>query len=229
MGSASGWLMFEGMMARPHELGRDALGQVGAEAATAVLEQQAVARKVRTHLGDEFLQALVFPDGHVLHLGGHDAAPCVGDLGDGRAALGAQDLALAAREFAELARVAGGLALLLGVVAVVAGRTGPLGHHFDIASGADPSGAHARKAGLDRAGVGGIAPRTRRVVEEDWIVRPQAAIRLPRILESDLLHGHPDPFAAFAVDAADGFFGHVALSLCSGQGAMLARGLPTAA
>ncbi len=187
IGSASGWLMFDGMMARPRAIssrtnsGGDEVGDAGAE----VL---AVARG-----GERGGAAEVLADGDIFHLGRDDAAAGVGDLRHRRAGPRAQRRALDVGE---------GLGVRPLVEHGAAGQAVVLGLHLaaeialDVAARLDPRAAQLGQAGVDvdrRVGVGvgaaGIVDADRRLVRarlEHDLAHGDAQVRVERAGDMDL-------------------------------------------
>ena len=93
-----------------------------------------------------------------------------------------------------------------GEVAVVAGLDGAAVVRFDVVAVGDPRFAKRGEAGLDGAGVGGVAPGAGGVVDADGFVDfDLAAVGLGGA-EGDLAHGDADVGMqlAFEVDAGAG-------------------------
>jgi hypothetical protein len=133
------------------ELGRDVVGDLGAEGLAVALDRL-------LHL----LAAHVLADGDELHLRGDDAGAGVLELGHGGAAFGPQRAALGG-EFADQ--------LVAGDVAVVLGLDLAAGVFLDVAAAADPGLAQARQAGVDvddgvgvGVGAGGVVDHHRRLL-----------------------------------------------------------------
>ena len=152
-----------------HELGRDVIGKGGAEAL-------AVAHHSR---GLEGGAAEVLAHRDVFHLRSDDAAPGIGHLGDGDAALAAQRLAAAGKR--ELGKIGG----TARPVAIVLGTHRPALVGLDVAASLDPGPAQRRQAGMDVYGDGGIG------IGAGGVIDPYRRLARRRG-EIDLAHGHPE-------------------------------------
>ena len=153
-----------------HELGRDMVGQAGAEG-FAVAEH-----------GLALGAADILADGDELHLGRDDAAPRVFQLRHRGAALGAQR-PMADREFADQL---GGAR-----IAVVLGLNAAAECGLDVATRRDPGFAQARQALVDVDARRGIGVGARTVVDAH---RRLAGTRVER----DLAHRHAQIGMGFA-------------------------------
>ena len=164
-----------------HELGSDFAREAGAEGLAGVLDEEGVAGGGGGS-GDGFagsIEASVFAEGDILHLGGDEAALGVVELGDDFAGFGAEDGAVAAVEDGELVfggAEAGGGGVGFGEIAIVLGAVGTAGDFLDIAALADPGIAHEGEAALDVAVEGGVAPGAGGVVNADGLVDLDGAV-----------------------------------------------------
>jgi hypothetical protein len=162
MGSVSGWLMLQGMMARPRATsartnsGVISSGMAGAEVLAGMLAAHELGQFLALGTGGAqggqvFLAAQVLADGDVFHLRGDDALAGVVHLADIHAGFGPARLAVQAGE-AKLGQFGD-----VGAAAAVFG--GQAGQHLGVAPLLDPLLAQGGQALADvdlrrRVGVG---------------------------------------------------------------------------
>ena len=160
------------------ELGRDGLGNRGAEGMPPLLAQQLLVARV----GAQFIQAHVLADGDVFHLGRDHAAARVVHLRD----VGA-GLAAARRAQVLEAQVRERGVVLAGATEGGAGAV----EEFRVAAGLDPGAAHVRQSPQQVDGGVGVGVGARGVVDVDRRVLLNARAAEGR-RQRDLAHGYAD-------------------------------------